>query len=347
MYMRDIIQFGIQEMADRLEMRKKSNHHTVLLLGTRAGRLFHSTHIYESLQKLSSRNFHQLSRIQQFQECYTLLTSDKFSETDLHSILHTSLKDLHVSETDACLASLIKQEYFDEIISTNIDDMLEEALLQIDLKESRDYDVTRIGRSLPHYEKSHSYRIIKLFGDFLSRDYTIRERSAHFEEQSRKIFLQNLLEKDLLLIGIDLAWDQDILRLIPPKASGTVWFVSEEDDIVDKSSFLANILRARHAIQILGHEGNYDHFVRKVHHCLLGNVPFAHAQALQHIQHRVDQIARIIELLPAITEQLTILNARLSGIDHISDQLQLLHNQNQNILGELQKIQKHSKEIEK
>lgn len=272
-----------QEMVDRLEMRKKNNHHTVLLLGPRAGRLFHSTHVYKSLQKLSSRNFHQLSRIQQFQECYNLLTSDKFSETDLHSILHTSLKDLHVSEADVCLASLIKQEYFDEIISMNIDDMLEEALLQIDLKESRDYDVTRIGHNVPHHEKSHSYRIIKLFGDFLSRDYTIRERPAHLEEQSRKTFLQNLLEKDLLLVGIDLAWDQDVLRLIPLKASGTVWFVSEEDDIVDKASLLADILRARHATHILGHEGSYDHFIRKVLHCLLGIVPFAHTQALQHI----------------------------------------------------------------
>ena len=127
-------------MAHRLEMRKKNNHHTVLLLGTRPRRLFHSTHIYKSLQKLSSRNFHQLSCTLQFQERYALLTSDKFSEADLHSILQTPLKYLHMSQTDACLASLIKQEYFDEVISTNIDDILEETLLQVDLKESRDYD---------------------------------------------------------------------------------------------------------------------------------------------------------------------------------------------------------------
>jgi hypothetical protein len=343
MYMRE----NIQEMADMLEMRKKNNHPTVLLLGTRGGRLFHSTHVYESLQKLSSRNFHQLSRILQFQECYALLTSDKFSEADLHSILQTSLKDLHVSEADACLASLIKQEYFDEIISTNIDDVLEEALLQIDLKEGRDYDVTRIGQSVPHYERRHSYRITKLFGDFVSRDYTVRERPAHFEEQGRRTFLRNLLEKDLLLVGIDLAWDQDILRLIPLKASGTVWFVSEEDDIVDKSPFLADILRARHATPIIGHEGSYDHFVRKVHRCLLGNVPFAHSQALQHMQQRIDQIARIIEILPTITEQLTSLNTRLTGVDDLYDQLQMLHNENQTILGEIQKIQKNSEEIER
>jgi len=338
---------SIQEMADMLEIRKKNNHPTVLLLGTRAGRLFRSAHVYESLQKLSSRNFHQLSRILQFQECHTLLMSDKFSEADLHSILQTSLKGLHVSEADACLASLIKHEYFDEIISTNIDDVLEEALLQIDLKEGRDYDVTRIGRSVVHYERRHPYRIIKLFGDFVSRDYTVRERPAHFEEQSRRNFLQNLLEKDLLLVGIDLAWDQDILRLISLKTSGSVWFVSEEDDIVDKSSFLADILRARHATPILGHEGSYDHFFQKVHRCLLGNVPFAHSQTLQQIQQQLHRIARTIETLPTITEQLTSLNARLRGIDDLHDQLQMLHKEYQNLLGEIQKIQKNSEETER
>ena len=106
----------------------------------------------------------------------------------------------------------------------------------------------RIRCGAPHYEKSHSYRITKLFGDFVSRDYNVRERLLILKTGC-KTFLQNLLEKDLLLVGIDLAWDQDILRLIPPKASGTVWFVIEEDDIVDKSSFLADIFRARHKLR--------------------------------------------------------------------------------------------------
>ena len=107
----------------------------------------------------------------------------------------------------------------------------------------------RIRCGAPHYEKSHSYRITKLFGDFVSRDYNVRERSTHFEEQIARPFYRIFLEKDLLLVRIDLAWDQDILRLIPPKASGTVWFVSEEDDIVDKSSFPADIFRARYKLR--------------------------------------------------------------------------------------------------
>jgi hypothetical protein len=130
------------------------------------------------------------------------------------------------------------------------------------------------------------------------------------------------------------------------KASGTVWFVSEEDDIVDKSPFLADILRARHATPITGHEGSYDHFVRKVYHCLLGNIPLAHSQALQHMQHRIDQIARIIEILPTITEQLTSLNTRLAGVDDLYDQLQMLHNENQNILDETHKMQNKLENVE-
>jgi len=54
-------QFGIKEMADLLEMRKRNNHRTVLLLGSRTGCLFRSEHFYETLQKFSHRSFNNLS----------------------------------------------------------------------------------------------------------------------------------------------------------------------------------------------------------------------------------------------------------------------------------------------
>jgi hypothetical protein len=52
----------IQKIANLLEMRKESNHSTVLLLGSRAGKLFRSTVLYEILQPFSRRNFDELSR---------------------------------------------------------------------------------------------------------------------------------------------------------------------------------------------------------------------------------------------------------------------------------------------
>src|SRR5215472_936381 len=141
-------------MAKLLKIRKDSHHPTVLLLGARAGRLFRSEQFYEDLQFFSNVNFHGLPRIKQFTECYTILTSDKFSEWDLYSILQTALKDVGVINPDICLASLIKQEYFDEIISTNIDDVLEGALDQTEMRQGRDYEVLRIDSNTSRFEKS-------------------------------------------------------------------------------------------------------------------------------------------------------------------------------------------------
>src|SRR5262249_23362690 len=163
---------------------------------------FRSTLLYENLLPFSKRNFHQLSRIKQFQECYSILTNDhKFSERDLHSILQTSLKNLPVAKADVSLASLIMNQYFDEIISTNIDDVLDDALAQTEWKAGRDYQVISIGRNPLQEEKSCFCRITKVFGDVVSLEYTVRERASRLENPELKGFLQKLLGKDLLIVG--------------------------------------------------------------------------------------------------------------------------------------------------
>jgi hypothetical protein len=332
----------IQEMASLLEMRKKNHQHTVLLLGARAGQLYRSTDFYDNLLRYSKRNFHLLPRIRQFQECYSILTSNnKFSERDLHSILQMSLKNLPATHADISLASLIRNQYFDEIISTNIDDVLEDALVQTEMKAGHDYQVMSIGRNPLQQEKSCFCRITKVFGDFVSQDYTVRERSSHLENTELKDFLQRLLGKDLLIVGFDPAWDQDILRIIPVNTKATMWFVSEDNDIMGKTSFLSSILHARHATCILGRDGIYDYFVRKLHEYLCGNVSpkylSAHPQTIQNIQR---QVARMVDIL----EQYIHLMALLPDIN---DRLESLQNNDDAFLGFLQEIYKKLEEIEK
>ena len=335
-------QLGIEQMAHLLTVRKESHEPTVLLLGTRAGRLFRSAPFYNNLQPFSNRNFQELSPITKFQECYSLLTSDKFSETDIHSILQRSLKDIGVIDADISLASLIKHKYFNEIISTNIDDALEDALLQTEMKEGEDFEVISIGHHLPQDKKNCSCRITKVFGELVSRDYTLRGRASQFEKTKARRFLQSLLKKNLLIVGMDPAWDKDILRLIPVHTSGTIWFVSEEEeqDTAENFSFLSDILRARTATHILTKNGNYSYFIQKLHEYLCGNIslnyPFAQSQTIQNIQQ---QVAEIVDIL----EQLTSLKALLPSI---KGQLQSLQNNNDTFFGEIQKIRKKLEEIE-
>jgi len=147
-------QFDISTIAKLLDVRKRNNHRAVLLLGARTGGLFRSDHFYESLQEFSNRDFNKLSPLEKFNECHSILTSDHFSEAEIHSIVRTSLRDLTVTIADACLAELVKQGYFEEIISTNIDDMLEQALVEIEMQEQREFEVLIAGRGALHIEKA-------------------------------------------------------------------------------------------------------------------------------------------------------------------------------------------------
>jgi hypothetical protein len=177
---------NIQEMAKLLAMRKKNRQHTVLLLGIRAGQLFHSADFYDNLQQVSKRNFHQLSRIKQLQKCSSILADDtKLSERDLHSILQESLKSLPVINADVYPAPLVRHQYFDEIISRNIDEMLDGALTQAEIKAGRDYQVILIGGNPLQDEKRCFCRITKVFGDVILRKYTVRERAFLLENKKR------------------------------------------------------------------------------------------------------------------------------------------------------------------
>jgi|SRR5436305_4841640 len=342
--MRKISRLGIQDMANLLTMRKKNHQHTVLLLGARAGQLFRSADFYDNLRQVSKRNFHQLSRIKQFHECYSILTNDtKLSERDLHSILQDSLKNLLVTNADACLASLIRHQYFDEILSTNIDEVLDDALAQTEMKAGRDYQVMSIGRNSLQDEKSCFCRITKVFGDVVSREYTVRERASRLENPELKSFLQKLLGKDLLIVGLDPIWDHDIPRVIPMNTKATLWFVSEDNDIMGKSPFLPDILRARHAGYILGREGSYDQFVRKLHECLYGNISpnyqSAHSQTLENIQNQVDRMANLI--LSIEVQLKNVITLQLGT----NDQLQGLQNDHQALFGEIQQLRNELEEI--
>jgi len=197
--------------------------------------------------------------------------------------------------------------------------------------EDQDFEVISIGHHPPLDEKNCFCRITKVFGELVSRDYTVRGRASQLENAGSRSFLQSLLKKDLLMVGMDPVWDKDFLRIIPANTSGTIWFVGEEEDSAENFSFLSAIFRARPSTHILGDQGSYSYFIRKLHEYLCGNVspnyPLAQSQTIQHIQQ---QITRMVDIL----EPLTSLTALLPGI---KDQLQSLQNDNNVFLGEIQK----------
>src|SRR5260221_4000622 len=120
------IETNIEEMARVLAIRRGQGQRTVLFLGSRVGGLFGNEYLYELLKKFSLKIFDSLSNVDKFEECYHVL-SRHFSKSEIHDILVGSLGLLRYREEDKLLMGLIKASFFEVIISTNIDSLLEDA----------------------------------------------------------------------------------------------------------------------------------------------------------------------------------------------------------------------------
>src|SRR5207249_1828250 len=102
---------------------------TVLILGARAGGFFRSQNFYNTMKVFGNPSFSQLPRVKQFSECYKLLTaSNLFTSDGIDTILIASLNDVNIIDADVCLAKLVKLRAFDVIVSTNVDNLVEQVL---------------------------------------------------------------------------------------------------------------------------------------------------------------------------------------------------------------------------
>src|SRR5713101_7340165 len=92
------------DVATWLERRRDAGHSTILFLGARTGGPFRSKTLYSTSQYFSPRTFNNMSRIEQFGECYRVLHQEDFSKSDIDTILIASLQGLEASETDISLS---------------------------------------------------------------------------------------------------------------------------------------------------------------------------------------------------------------------------------------------------
>src|SRR5579859_2544487 len=124
--------WNVSHMAETLRWRRNQGRYTVLILGSRAGGLFRSEKLYETLKQFGNPSFSSLPRIKQFGECYHILTRRKnmlnFSTTEINTILRDASKEIDITGADICLAELVKSGLFGIIVTTSMDNILEESL---------------------------------------------------------------------------------------------------------------------------------------------------------------------------------------------------------------------------
>ncbi len=248
-----------------LEQKSDSDRGTTLFLGARAGGLFRSRTLYSTSQYFSPRTFQNMSRVEQFAECYRVLNREDFSKSDIDTILIASLQGLEPSETDLSLSELVKVGIFDTIISTNIDDLLTRAFLKVGLKENHDFQVvipqTGFIEDIVLLKLQISCRFIKAFGDLASGEYNLIRHDFYFDTHERlRTFLSSVLQNDVLMLGYDSYWDRSIDAIFPLEGQ-ELWYVNEGQ--IEPS--LMRQLQLRKGRYLAGGEGSYEQFIQTLH----------------------------------------------------------------------------------
>src|SRR5436305_1737304 len=260
--------FAIRHICEWLDWRRRNNQQTILLLGSRAGALSRSLPFYEYCQQYTTHHLQTRARIWSFRECYSVLLQQQLGERELHALLQEAFRHvvglLGMYEEDEFFAEIVKRGYFREIITTNIDDLVERALIRVGLVEGEDFAVLIPGELPLSRKRALPYRLTKVFGDFLSRKYIIANRHASITEHDEfQQYLRGILHGGVLAIGIDPLWDSGILPLLRD-APTTLWFVNEQEDILHDQQ-IAPLFDQVQAVAALGQKYRYEDFWRSLY----------------------------------------------------------------------------------
>ncbi|QBD79926.1 TIR domain-containing protein [Ktedonosporobacter rubrisoli] len=279
-------QTNVTAFAGILEARRRGNTRTVLVLGSRAGAFFENRALYARLSRYSKRPFEHLAGPEKFQECFKKLR-ENCNESEVHTFLSEAVwgeGGLDAREEDGCLAELVKEGYFELIISTNIDTLLEDAFRRAKMRGAFDYRVFNVGseRGDPtQYTTRPRYcTLLKLFGDLISQRYTlITSEFDQGKDRELKGYLENALAGDVLVVGYDPLWDEP-LGYAFPASGGDIAFVGEELPAV--GSNMARVVEKRQGRYLVGAEGSYANFMRELHRQLLNQPTSYEAAAISY-----------------------------------------------------------------
>ncbi len=274
--------FDIPDMIRQLTARKSMNYSTVLVLGARTSGLFRSEKLYETLLLYSDPSFAELSPTKQFGACYRTLTNHNlFSISEIDTILTQSLAETVVTDVDLYLAEIVKFGFFDLIISTNVDDILEQALKSVGMRETRDFDIYSPSidaeKGTLRHEKRVPCRVFKVFGQHTTGSYTIRRNAYWKQYQHVEKQLETQMKRDIMVIGLDPLWDAELYQAFHPQGD-SIWFINEDE--IHEHPLLQDVVHTRNARHFVDEEkGSYNHFMKALYWHFSESIPFTHSMS--------------------------------------------------------------------
>jgi hypothetical protein len=186
---------------------------------------------------------------------------DTLSETERYTRLQAFFQEPYPSPGYRYLAQLVKTGYFDVILSTNFDFLLENALTEVGLK-AEDVEVLVNGRESEDYilkaleRRTPRIKLLKLHGDLKARNMAFTPKEIFEFGQKVENVLAKYLNGDVIIIGHEMR-DDDINRCIR-KDGGAIWYVHPEEPEVD--SFIWRAMQVRPSRAISGEPAQFDNF---------------------------------------------------------------------------------------
>src|SRR5260370_12479999 len=167
------------------------------------------------------------------------------SPNEWHSLLKGPLEKLHLQEGYRCLAQLLKDGYFNVILTANFDSYLEQALEEVSIP-SREREVLVKGE----HTNAHIIRALKssqprikiclLRGRWQSKTIPNITETLQFDRELEE-GLKDLLKEDMIVLGAS-DRDIDINRSIPAKG-GSIWYATP--GLMDSNSVITTLQHSR------------------------------------------------------------------------------------------------------
>jgi hypothetical protein len=198
---------------------------------------------------------------------------DNLSETERYTRLQAFFQEPYPSPGYRHLAQLVKAGYFDVILSTNFDFLLENAFTEVGLK-AEDVEVLVNGRESEDYilkaleRRTPRIKLLKLHGDLKARNMAFTPEEIFEFGQKVENVLAKYLNGDVVIIGHEMR-DDDVNRCIR-KDGGAIWYVHPEEPAVD--SFIWRAMQVRPSTVISGEPAQFDDFCETLYQELTGDL---------------------------------------------------------------------------
>ncbi len=189
---------------------------------------------------------------------------DSLSETERYTRLQAFFQEPNPSPGYRRLAELIKDGYFDVILSTNFDFLLENAFFVVGLK-AEDVEVLVNGRESEDYilkaleRRTPRIKLLKLHGDLKARNMAFTPKEIFEFGQKVENVLVKYLNGDVLIIGHEMR-DDDINRCIRGDG-GALWYVHPEEPAVE--SFIWRAMQVRPSTVISSEAAHLTTFAKR------------------------------------------------------------------------------------